>query len=249
MTENETYTNAVDIWSFACVVYQMIALQVPFPQYPRQLVEYCSGGRFPEEPLSRRVGANGIVFVRSILVPSPSRRPTAQETIKAGWLHESFGSDSELVAKSVEHQASPLALDLTVIEKDVNSGIILEMQQRKSTIIGDMTSPATSLFSSFEPYTWISKETLETWELQPEGSERGTNKSQAVRRYSHDFNERPAGVRREAALMQNWPGKTPLNPRRLQKEVELMKGGRYKPADPVNLRGVGLLRAQVTGKV
>lgn len=84
--ENDTYTNAVDIWSFACVVYEMMALRVPFPVYPRSLVAFCKGGNFPEGPLTGRTSREGIEFIKAILVPLPGLRPPAKDAIKSPWL-------------------------------------------------------------------------------------------------------------------------------------------------------------------
>lgn len=83
-----TYTNAVDIWSFGCVVYQMMALQVPFSQYPRNLVAFCKGGPFPEPPrFVNRSSKEGIDFIKSVLVPLPALRPSADEAMKSKWFH------------------------------------------------------------------------------------------------------------------------------------------------------------------
>ncbi|QKX63248.1 uncharacterized protein TRUGW13939_10417 [Talaromyces rugulosus] len=81
--ETDTYTNAVDIWSFACVLYEMLALQVPFTDWPRDLVAFCHGAPFPDGPLMDRVSTIAIDFVKSVLVPTPEKRPTAQEAFGA----------------------------------------------------------------------------------------------------------------------------------------------------------------------
>jgi serine/threonine protein kinase len=81
-----TYTNAVDIWSFGCVVYQIMALHVPFSQYPRNLVAFCKGGPFPEPPrFVDRTSREGIEFIKSVLVPLPMLRPSADEAMKSKW--------------------------------------------------------------------------------------------------------------------------------------------------------------------
>ncbi|KAE8441992.1 hypothetical protein EG329_004118 [Mollisiaceae sp. DMI_Dod_QoI] len=85
--ESETYTKAVDVWSFACVVYQQImALQVPFPNYPRSLLSFCRGGSFPIQPLSKRKSPEGIDFIKSVLIPLPILRPRAQDLLQSEWL-------------------------------------------------------------------------------------------------------------------------------------------------------------------
>lgn len=94
--ESSTYTNAVDIWSFACVIYQMMALQVPFPVYPRSLLAFCRGGPFPKTPLLERTSADGIEFIKSVLVPFPAQRPTAEEAVLSKWLKDDGIGISEL---------------------------------------------------------------------------------------------------------------------------------------------------------
>lgn len=84
--ESDAYTNAVDIWSFACVLYQIMALQVPFPNYPRSLLVFCRGGPFPEAPLLTRTSLGGIEFIKFILVPLPTMRPRAQDLMQSNWL-------------------------------------------------------------------------------------------------------------------------------------------------------------------
>ncbi|KAF4634226.1 hypothetical protein G7Y89_g3896 [Cudoniella acicularis] len=85
--ETSSYTNAVDIWSFACVVYQMVALQVPFPNYPISLVKFCKDGAFPEPPLALRTSILGIDFIKKVLVALPQARPSAEDLLEEEWLH------------------------------------------------------------------------------------------------------------------------------------------------------------------
>jgi len=92
-----TYTNAVDIWSFGCVVYQMLAHEVPFKNFPRQLVAFCRGATFLEPPLNKRVTQEAFEFVKSTLIPLPQSRPSAKQVMQAIWL-KIEGSQKELDA-------------------------------------------------------------------------------------------------------------------------------------------------------
>jgi len=86
--ESDAYTNAVDIWSFGCVVYEMMALKVPFPMYPRNIIAFCRGGQFPESPLARRkISKEGIDFIKMVMIPSPTLRPPATKIIDEAWLN------------------------------------------------------------------------------------------------------------------------------------------------------------------
>ncbi|PQE25951.1 camk kinase protein [Rutstroemia sp. NJR-2017a BBW] len=86
-SESSVYTHAVDIWSFACVVYEMLALHVPFAN-PAKVVAFCNGGAFPEVPLRLRASNQGLNFVKRILVPHPQRRSKASEIEKDPWFCE-----------------------------------------------------------------------------------------------------------------------------------------------------------------
>jgi len=116
--ESDVYTNAVDIWSFACVVYEMMALRTAFPEWPRNLVTYCNGGVFPAGPLLARTSNEGIEFVKKLLVPNPAIRPTAAEALEFPWLQTGSVMDQELElyepSQISEHQTrSTEGLDLS----------------------------------------------------------------------------------------------------------------------------------------
>ncbi|KAL2068665.1 hypothetical protein VTL71DRAFT_15003 [Oculimacula yallundae] len=85
--DSDGYTNAVDIWSFACVVYEMLAGHPPFRQFPRELKAFCRGGPFPVAPLQPNTSSDGIQFVESMLVASPKQRPSVIKGLNAPWLH------------------------------------------------------------------------------------------------------------------------------------------------------------------
>lgn len=86
--ESDTYTNAVDVWSLACVVYTMLALRPPFVEWPRKLLIYCNGGDFPEGPLQGRASSLAVDFIKSVLVPFPSERPTAKAALNSSWFQD-----------------------------------------------------------------------------------------------------------------------------------------------------------------
>jgi hypothetical protein len=80
------YTNVVDIWSFGCVIYKIMAKQVPF-QNGREIKRFCDNRiAFPAQPLQGKLTTNGIAFLRSVLVPKPLTRPTAELALQHPWL-------------------------------------------------------------------------------------------------------------------------------------------------------------------
>jgi serine/threonine protein kinase len=91
--ESEEYTNAVDIWSLACVIFEMLAIRPPFVRWPRELVAFCNGGEFPETPLrARNISDIGIKFVKTILVPIPTERPSAEFIMDYNWFQTELPS-------------------------------------------------------------------------------------------------------------------------------------------------------------
>ena len=91
--ESDAYTSAVDVWSFACVLFEMLALQPPFLVWPRRLVAFCQGGDFPSAPLLNRSSDLGIEFVRSVLIPHPAQRPSAATALASSWFHTTIPTE------------------------------------------------------------------------------------------------------------------------------------------------------------
>jgi serine/threonine protein kinase len=81
------YNNAVDMWSLGCVVYKVVTQVVPFPAR-RDLRRFCIGGPFPEQPLLDRITADGTEFVKSLLVPDPRDRLSAESALQTSWLSQ-----------------------------------------------------------------------------------------------------------------------------------------------------------------
>ncbi|KAJ8058627.1 hypothetical protein OCU04_012803 [Sclerotinia nivalis] len=84
--ESSIYTNAVDIWSFACMAYEMMTFRLPFLGFADRRA-FCKGGPFPENPLRFRASEEGIAFIKRALVPDPKARSTAIELLEDSWIH------------------------------------------------------------------------------------------------------------------------------------------------------------------
>jgi serine/threonine protein kinase len=124
--EIQSYTNAVDVWSFACVIYQLLSLQVPFPKR-RDLLRFCRGGKFPATPLLNRTSDAGVNFVKSVLVPDPALRPSAKESLQSEWLRVESRVQNEVfdLKRSLKpdlHKVAELTLpsELVVTDKGIN---------------------------------------------------------------------------------------------------------------------------------
>lgn len=88
-TELGEYDSQVDIWSFACIMHEIMVLHVPFP-LPNSPRAFCLGReQFPEGPFKVQPGirtsAEGIEFIKSVMVPHPKDRPTAAIAIQHTW--------------------------------------------------------------------------------------------------------------------------------------------------------------------
>lgn len=74
------YSSQCDIWSFGCLVYELLVAQVPFADVGT-LINYCNGrGQFPALHLTR-AGATWMFteFIQTLLQVDPQERPTADQ--------------------------------------------------------------------------------------------------------------------------------------------------------------------------
>ncbi|CUS11443.1 unnamed protein product, partial [Tuber aestivum] len=88
-SETSAYTNSVDIWSFGCVIYELLVRERLFVT-GIQVYEYFHGIRpFPENKLkglSPPTDDVGILFLKSTLEIQPGDRPTAAGALGHAWL-------------------------------------------------------------------------------------------------------------------------------------------------------------------
>lgn len=81
--DTSEYTEAVDMWALGCIVYRLTSGVVPFPP-GTSLVAFCGDeSRFPAKGFI--MGELGSQFVRSLLLPYPSRRLNAQKALEHAW--------------------------------------------------------------------------------------------------------------------------------------------------------------------
>ena len=105
------YTNPVDIWSFGCVIYELLTVTKLFAlegQVSRYFFGKCP---FPEDKpkgLSPPTDDIGISLLKSMLLIRPEDRPTATGALSHGWLagvesdSEGSGDDQDRTAQSLD---------------------------------------------------------------------------------------------------------------------------------------------------
>jgi serine/threonine protein kinase len=82
------YDNAVDMWSLGCVIYKIATQKVLFPQ-PSTVSNFCNGRLpFPEQLLLAKMSMVGMEFVKSLIVPNPRERLSAETALETSWLSQ-----------------------------------------------------------------------------------------------------------------------------------------------------------------
>ena len=85
---NDSYTNAVDIWSLGVITFLILTGETLFKDQ-RRLGQYVMGSFiFPSNfLLANKVSAQGHDFVKGLMAPAPEDRPGAMECLQHPWLH------------------------------------------------------------------------------------------------------------------------------------------------------------------
>ena len=100
--ETFQYTNAVDMWSLGCVIYNVLAHSLPYK------TSHAKSLPFPIQPLKDRVHDQGINLLQCLLSVDPSTRWTAQKAVKHPWL-EASSKASTVAAEDATGNASSVA--------------------------------------------------------------------------------------------------------------------------------------------
>jgi calcium/calmodulin-dependent protein kinase I len=85
---NNAYTSAVDIWSIGAITFALITGAPPFSTMSEQafLEEACSGNIEFMDIYWEHVSNEAKEFVRTLLQPDPTKRPTAEEALALPWM-------------------------------------------------------------------------------------------------------------------------------------------------------------------
>ena len=98
--ETFQYTNAVDMWSLGCVIYNVLAHSLPYKN------SHAKSYPFPTQPLKDRVNEQGINLLECLLRLDPSTRWTAQKAVKHPWLEASSEASSAAAEDATVHASS-----------------------------------------------------------------------------------------------------------------------------------------------
>lgn len=90
---NDSYTNAVDIWSLGVIVFLILTSEALFKDQ-RRLGQYVAGSFvFPLDILlANKISAQGCDFVKGLLALKSEDRPTVKECLHSPWLYYLAGS-------------------------------------------------------------------------------------------------------------------------------------------------------------
>jgi len=113
-SETSVYTNAVDIWSLGCVIYELLVGTHLFASGEQVSRYYYRSLPFPEDKLkglSPPTDDAGISLLKSMLSIQPEDRPTAADALGNSWLmdlkseDEDSGDDQYETAQSGEESS------------------------------------------------------------------------------------------------------------------------------------------------
>jgi len=113
-SETSVYTNAVDIWSLGCVIYELLVGAHLFASWEQVSRYYHGNLPFPEDKLkgsSPPTDDAGISLLKSMLSIQPEDRPTAADALGNAWFvdlkseDEDSGDDQYETAQSGEESS------------------------------------------------------------------------------------------------------------------------------------------------
>jgi len=84
--ENIDYTNAVDIWSMGCILYQMLTQKVPFDGRYQTFNQYYKGETKSLTDDLQGFSRQGLGFLLQVMAPQAKDRPAAVDVQKLPWL-------------------------------------------------------------------------------------------------------------------------------------------------------------------
>ena len=116
-----SYTNAVDIWSLGLIGFLLLTGEILFPDQ-RRLGKYVRDDlSFPSDKMSENgVSQNGCGFIRRTLGKDPRERPSIQQCCQHPWLCNSFEETTNIRYGVIKGREVVLSSS-TVKGNDVNT--------------------------------------------------------------------------------------------------------------------------------
>ena len=160
--ETFEYTNAVDMWSLGCVVYNSLAQRPPFESLR------AKASPFSTQHLKGRVNVDGVAFLECLLKVDPSTGWTAQETLDHPWL-QSITDSSNSADDSLTTSRRPSGYHASAVngyDSMISQTALLDIQSSTSSrtpksrtasdlIVSDSTAAATMVASKSKAKTTI----------------------------------------------------------------------------------------------
>lgn len=88
-SETSDFTEAVDMWSFGCLIYELFAKKCPFDDADdtHALKDYVYDGVFPRQPLDDcGASSESIWLIENLLARDAHLRMTAEDALQCAWL-------------------------------------------------------------------------------------------------------------------------------------------------------------------
>lgn len=101
---DDEYSKAVDIWALGCVVFKLITKRSPFPPSP-SLRKYClNRDLFPGEEIASLSSSACETFIKHLLRPDPTHRPSATEAAEDPWIVSGSYTEHSLHARGSKNE-------------------------------------------------------------------------------------------------------------------------------------------------
>ena len=141
--KKDRYNEKCDIWSYACLMYEMLTGRLPFdPHEPSELINYCfDASGFPSDPLCHGgVTVEASTVLQQLLIARPELRPDAESAAKIcqPWfrmdysMSSSAATENAAVPSESEHAHSCQDTSPTCVEKDTDGPLDARTQLPES---------------------------------------------------------------------------------------------------------------------
>ncbi|KAJ3230251.1 hypothetical protein HDU78_008516 [Chytriomyces hyalinus] len=106
-TNTKEYGRPVDIWATGVTTYQLLYKCLPYPGFTAMLRMDRPELQFPVTP---KISAEGIGFIRLLLSVNPKNRPTASEALKHAWFNSTTPEIPDETPAENSHDAAQIII-------------------------------------------------------------------------------------------------------------------------------------------